>query len=249
MSSLSSSPVSSGVVDGGGFAATHWTVVITAAREPGSVQAGQALAELCQTYWFPLYAYLRRRGERADVAEDLTQSFFIRLLSPQFLAHVDRKKGRFRAFLLKSLQNFLADERDRAHAQRRGGGRSIVSFDALDAEARYHLEPADHLTPEKLFDKQWALSVLQRVLNRLHEESAAAGKAALFVAIQPTLTERDSASYSVIASRLGMTEDAVKSAAYRFRKRLRELLISEISQTVADRSEIDDEIRDLMTSL
>jgi RNA polymerase sigma-70 factor (ECF subfamily) len=239
----------SGAADAGGFAATHWTVVLTAARGRESAHAEQALAELCQTYWYPLYAYLRRHGERAETAEDLTQSFIMRLLSPKFLANVDRQKGRFRAFLLASLKNFLADERDREQAQRRGGGQTIISIDGLAAEARYRLEPSDQLTPEKLFDRQWALSVLQSVLVEMQQESAAAGKSALFAAIQPTLTDRGAAPYSVIGAKLGMSEGAVKAAAYRLRQRFRELLIAHIAQTVADPNEIEDEIRDLMASL
>ena len=150
--------------------------MLAAARGAGSPGTAQAMTELCRTYWYPLYAFLRRRGHESHEAEDLTQDFFAHLLGRPFLANVDRDKGRFRLFLLASLKNFLSDQRDRAAAQKRGGGRAIISLDGLDAEARYRLEPAQDITPEKMFEKQWALSVLEHVLSRLHAEMAGEGK-------------------------------------------------------------------------
>jgi DNA-directed RNA polymerase specialized sigma24 family protein len=232
-----------------GFAATRWTVVMAAAKGRDSLLAAEALTDLCRTYWYPLYAFLRRRGYESHEAEDLTQAFFASLLARDFLANIDRQKGQFRSFLLSSLKHFLSDERDRASAQKRGGGRPVISLDCLDAENRYRLEPAHDLSPEKIYEKQWALSVLELVLSRLQSESAAAGKTALFEALQATLVESQSSRYAAIASELHMTEGAVKTAAHRFRRRYRDLLIEEIAQTVADSSEVEGEIRYLMSCL
>jgi RNA polymerase sigma-70 factor (ECF subfamily) len=238
-----------GSSDAAGFAATRWTLVLTAARGNASAVATDALAELCRVYWYPLYAYLRRRGHDPHDAEDLTQGFFAHLLARQFLAEVDREKGKFRSFLLVSLKNFLADERDRAQAQKRGGGRSTIPLDGLAAESRYCLEPAHDLTPEKMFEKQWALSLLEQVLSRLHDEMTADGKAALFDALQSVLTGGKASTYAIIAEKLKMTEGAVKTAAHRLRRRYRELLREEIAQTVAGPEEIEEEIRYLLSCL
>jgi RNA polymerase sigma factor (sigma-70 family) len=233
----------------GDFAATRWTIVLSAARGEAVSRAGEAMAELCRIYWYPLYAFLRRRGQTSHDAEDLTQEFFAHLLGRHFLANVDRKKGKFRCFLLASLKNFVSDQRDRATAQKRGGGQTVVSLDSLDAEARYRLEPAQDLTPEKMFEKQWALSVLEQVLSRLHAELAAEGKAALFEALKETLTGGRASRYAVIAGELGMTEGAVKTAAHRMRRRYRSLMREEIAQTVAGPEEIEEEIRYLLSCL
>jgi RNA polymerase sigma factor (sigma-70 family) len=235
--------------DGKGFAATRWTVVMTAARGSDPSCAAVALTELCRTYWYPLYAFLRRRGHEMHEAEDLTQAFFTNLLARDFLANIDQQKGMFRSFLLASLKHFLSDERDRASAQKRGGGQPTISLDGLDAESRYQLEPATDLSPEKIYEKQWALSVLERVLSRLNDESIAAGKQALFEALQKTLIDSQADRYADIAQELGMTEGAIKSAAHRIRRRYRAILIEEISQTVADPGLVDDEIRYLMSCL
>ena len=222
---------------------------MTAARGSDSSRAEAALTELCQTYWYPLYAFLRRRGHESHAAEDLTQSFFASLLARDFLVKIDRQKGRFRSFLLASLKNFLADEHDRAAAQKRGGGQSVISLDGLNAESRYRLEPAHDLSPEKMYEKQWALSVLERVLSRLQAEAAAGGRLPLFDHLQATLIDSQSTRYAAIANELGMTEGAIKTAAHRFRQRYREFLIDEISQTVADPDEVEGEIRYLMSCL
>lgn len=232
----------------GRFATTHWSVV-TSAADSRSPEAGRALACLCENYWFPLYAFVRRAGYSAEDAQDLTQEFFARLLDRRFLAKVDRRKGKFRSFLLATLKHFLADERDRAHAEKRGGTRAVISFDSLDAEARYRLEPASELTPEKLFEKQWALSLLEHVLTRLRAELAEHGKTSLFDALKDTLAGTRSVPYAEIGRRLGMSEGAMKVAAHRLRRRYRALLEDEIAQTVASRDEIRDEIRYLLSCL
>ncbi|MGO8691817.1 MAG: RNA polymerase sigma factor [Thermoguttaceae bacterium] len=232
-----------------GFAATHWTVVLAAARGEEPSRAAAAMTELCRTYWYPLYAFLRRRGHEAHEAEDLTQEFFARLLGPHFLAAVDRRKGKFRSFLLAALKHFLSDQRDRDRAQKRGGGQVVLSLDRLDAETRYAREPAQDLTPEKMFEKQWALSILERVLSRLHDELLGEGKAALFEALKDTLTGAGAGGYAALGGRLGMSEGAVKVAAHRLRRRYRALLRAEIAQTVAGPDEVEDEIRYLLACL
>jgi RNA polymerase sigma factor (sigma-70 family) len=235
--------------DAAGFAVTHWTVVMAAARGTTSARSAEAMTELCRTYWYPLYAFLRRRGHETHEAEDLTQEFFAHLLGREFLANVDRANGKFRAFLLASLKHFLADQRDRAMAQKRGGAKTIISLDGLNAEARYRLEPAQHITPERMFEKQWALSMLERVLSRLHAELAGEGKGTLFEALKTTLTGTRANRYSEIGEELGMSEGAVKTAAHRFRRRYRALLREEIGQTVAGPDEIEEEVRYLLTCL
>jgi len=230
------------------FATTHWSMVVSAGRSR-SPEASRALATLCENYWFPLYAFVRRSGHTAEDAQDLTQEFFARLLAQRFLAKADRQKGKFRSFLLGTLKHFLADQWDRVRAQKRGGGQTVISFDSLDAEARYRLEPASDLTPERMFEKQWALSLLDHVLSRLHAEMAAAGKSALFEAVKDTLTGVRSITYAAIGAELGMTEGAVKVAAHRMRRRYRALLQEEIAQTVASSDEIGDEIRYLLSCL
>jgi RNA polymerase sigma-70 factor (ECF subfamily) len=179
----------------------------------------------------------------------LTQEFFVRLLAKQFFTKADRRKGKFRSFLLAALKHFLADEWDRAHAERRGGSQTVISLDSLSAEARYHLEPASDLTPEKMFEKQWTLALLERVLARLAAELAAQGKSALFEALKDTLAGARSISYAAIGAELGMSEGAVKVAAHRMRRRYRALLREEIAQTVASPDEIEDEIRYLLSCL
>ena len=230
------------------FATTHWSIVVSAGvgRSP---EAGRALATLCESYWFPLYAFVRRAGYAAEDAQGLTQEFFARLLAQHFFAKADRQKGKFRSFLLAAMKHFLADQWDRAHAQKRGGRQTVISFDSLDAETRYRLEPAADLTPERMFEKQWALSLLEHVLSRLHAEMVAEGKSALFAALKDTLTGDRSSTYAAIGADLGMTEGAVKVAAHRLRRRYRALLREEIAQTVATSEEIGEEIRYLLSCL
>ena len=228
------------------FATTHWSIVVSAGgiRSP---DASRSLAILCENYWFPLYAFVRRAGHSAEDAQDLTQEFFVRLLDKHFLAAADSTKGRFRTFLITAVKRFLANEYDRVRAQKRGGGQRIVSLEGL--EARYRQEPADTLTPERIFEKQWALTLLDQVLARLQAEMITASKAALFDALKGHLTGSQAAGYAATAARLGMTEGAVKVAAHRLRQRYRELLREEIAQTVASPDEVDEEIRHLFTCL
>jgi RNA polymerase sigma-70 factor (ECF subfamily) len=207
------------------------------------------MGELAGLYWFPLYAYLRRKGNSPPQAEDLVQGFFTRLLEKDVLATVDRSKGKFRSFLLASLKNFLANEWDKSQAQKRGGGQNTLSLDALDAEARYAAEPADKMTPERVFERRWALAVLEQVLMRLREEYAGRGQGATFAALEQVLVGGHGAGYAQIAERLSMTEDAVKVAGHRLRRRYRQLLREEISQTVSEPALIDEEIRQLLGSL
>ena len=230
------------------FATTHWSIVVSAG-DSQSPEARLALATLCENYWFPLYAFVRRAGCSAEDAQDLTQEFFARLLAQRLLTRVDRQRGKFRSFLLAALKHFLADQWDHAHAQKRGGGQTVISFDSLDAETRYRLEPASDLTPEKMFEKQWALSLLEQVLSRLHAELVAEGKSALFEALKDTLTGVRSTTYAAVGAELGMAEGAVKVAAHRMRRRYRALLREEIAQTVTSPDEIADEIRYLLSCL
>jgi RNA polymerase sigma factor (sigma-70 family) len=231
------------------FATTHWSVVLAAAS-PSSPNYEQALNTLCQTYWFPLYAYLRRRGCDRHQAEDYTQAFFARLLEKHSLRLADPKQGKFRSFLLAALKNFVANELARARAQKRGGNRRIVSLDIQDAESRYAVGPADQLSPEQLFDRSWALTVLERTMARLQDEAVGRNKQKLFEHVKTYLTaEKSSAPYRDAASDLGMTEGAVKVAVHRLRKRYRELLRDEIAQTVAGEDQVDEEIRDLFAAL
>ena len=230
---------------GGIFATTHWSVVL-AAREPDAPQAAAALEKLCRTYWYPLYAYLRRRGYGEHDAQDLTQGFFEHLFERDWLQNVARDKGRFRSFLRASLNYFLADQRDRANAQKRGGGRPIISFDAHEAEERYRLEPVDERSPDKLFERRWAMTLLDQVLARLAQEFSDAGKRELFNRLQPFLVEGSSEkTYAEIAREAGMTEEALKKAVQRMRRRYHQLFREEIAQTVASPEEVEEELRHL----
>jgi RNA polymerase sigma-70 factor (ECF subfamily) len=233
----------------GGFAATRWSVVLSAARGTETPRAEAAMAELCRIYWYPLYAYVRRRNYEIHEAEDLTQEFFARLLMKNWLADVDRQKGKFRAFLLAALKHFLADEWDRSRAQKRGGGKIIVPLDGAYADSRYSREPAHDLTPEKLFERQWAIAVLQQVLARLRTEFAAEEKAMLFDRLEPFLMGDSSVTQAEAAAELAMTENAVKKAVHRLRRRFRQQLREEIAHTVASPEEIDEEIQYLMRCL
>jgi RNA polymerase sigma-70 factor (ECF subfamily) len=247
MSVQSPSPGSS---DAAGFAATRWTVVLAAARGKTFSQAADALAELCRIYWYPLYAYVRRRGYGTHDAEDLTQEFFFRLLAHESLDKIAPDKGKFRSFLLTALKHFLANQWDRTQALKRGAGQSILSLDALSAENHFRLEPSHDLTPERLFERQWALTILNRVLCRLQAEFATGAKAALFDALKEFLAGGPAtARYADAGRALEMSEGAVKVAVHRLRRRYRELLRDEIAQTVRGPEEIEDEIRYLLSCL
>jgi RNA polymerase sigma factor (sigma-70 family) len=231
------------------FATTHWSVV-RAAGKTSSPHYKEALGTLCRTYWFPLYAFLRRQGYNSNQAEEYTQAFFARLLEKRGLRLADSKRGKFRSFLLAALKNFLADERDRARAKKRGGGRKILSLDFENAESQYSLEPAQQLGPEKLFERSWALTVLERTMVRLQDEFENTKKRKVFDHLKVYLTvKRDSIPYRQVADKLKMTEGAVKVAVHRLRHRYRELLRDEIAQTVAAEEQIDEEIRDLFDAL
>ncbi len=230
------------------FVTTHWSVVVTAGRS--DTVAHDALAKLCQTYWFPLYTYVRRRGHSSEDAQDLTQEFFARLLERNWVADADQQKGRFRSFLLSAMNHFLADEWDKARAQKRGGGVAPLSLQFDTAETRYGVEPADNVTPERSFERRWALTLLEEVLKRLQAEFEQEGKAELFAALNPCLVgERTSQPYAELAGKLGMNEGAVKSAVHRLRQRYRQLLRDAIAQTVATRDEVDEELRQLFAVL
>jgi RNA polymerase sigma factor (sigma-70 family) len=227
------------------FAPTRWSVVLKAADSSGP-DADTALAILCQAYWYPLYAYVRRQGHSPHDAEDLTQAFFARLFEKRYLEGIQREGGRFRSFLLTALKRFLANEWDRAQAAKRGGKQVIVSLDRDAAESHYQTEPAHGLSPDKLFERQWAQALLDRVMVLLREEYAGAGKAEWFARLSGTLGRpRGEAPYRELAAEFGTTEAAVKMAAQRLRARYRALLRAEVAHTVACPEEIDEEIRHL----
>ena len=231
------------------FATTHWSIVMTAGS-PESPGYREALETLCRTYWFPLYAYLRHHGHNANEAEEYTQAFFARMLEKDFLEKVRPEPGRFRSFLLKALKHFVANECARDAAQKRGGGRKVLSLEFQNAERRYALEPADALSPERVFHKAWALTVLELTTTRLEAELAARGKQELFDNLKAYIpVQSGSVPYRDAAAKLNMTEGAVKTTVHRLRKRCRELLRDEIAQTVASEGQIDDEIRGLFTIL
>jgi len=231
------------------FATTHWTVVLEASLE-SSPKASEAMAQLCRTYWYPLYAYVRRKGYNPEDAQDLTQDFFARLLSGRILGGLDRQKGKFRSFLLGALEHFLAREWRRTQAQKRGGGQSLFSLDAVDAESRYLLEPADELTAEKIFDWRWANTLLEMAMTRLSKEREAEGKIVLFEAAEPLLSGDDACkSYAEIAASLNMNEGAFKMAVHRLRRRYGELVRAEIAQTVSTAEQAEEELRHLFEVL
>jgi len=231
------------------FVTTHWSVVLTAGRSD-TPRARKALARLCQTYWYPLYAYVRRRGHSAHDAQDLTQEFFAQLLEGNWIAKADRDKGRFRSFLLMVMGRFLANEWNKAETLKRGGHVQLVSLTLDTAETRYAKEPADTSTPEQAFEKRWALALLEEVLQHLRNEYVNDDKEILFDKLKPCLIgSRETQPYAVLAGELGMTEGAVKTAVCRLRERYRERLKSEIAYTVASPSEVDSELRHLFRIL
>jgi RNA polymerase sigma-70 factor (ECF subfamily) len=209
-----------------------------------------ALAELCQAYWYPLYAYVRRQGYGAEEARDLTQAYFLRLLEKGYLKEVAPEKGRFRSFLLASLRHFLANERDRATALKRGGVRLPVSLESDEPERRYRVEPLDESTPETVFERRWALTVLERALGHLRGEMSAAGRADQFDRLKDFLTwSEPAAPYGQVAAQLGMSEGALKVAVHRLRRRCGALLREEIAQTVAAPEQVEEEVRHLIAAL
>jgi RNA polymerase sigma factor (sigma-70 family) len=228
------------------FATTHWSVVLEAGDER-SPQAEAALTRLCQTYWLPVYAFVRKRGHSPEQGQDLTQAFFANFLEKQHVTKANRERGRFRSFLMISVENFLRNENDRAHAQKRGGGRQLLSLDEQDAEARYLCEPTTETDPAKAFEQRWAATLLNTVLSRLQAEFGATGRGDLFEALQAHFWgDAESTPYPELAERFGLTLANVKITAHRLRQRYRELLREEIAHTVALPSQIDEEIQHLM---
>jgi RNA polymerase sigma-70 factor (ECF subfamily) len=208
------------------------------------------LEALCRAYWYPLYVYVRRKGYAAEDAQDLTQEFFARLLARNYLNVADRNKGKFRSYLLGSLEHFLAREWSKAHAQKRGGGQAVHSLDETDAENRYLLEPAHELTAEKIFDRRWATTLLGQAMSRLREECVANHKGDLFGKVESLLSgEKGEASYAGVAAALEMSEGAIKVAVHRLRQRYAELVRAEIAQTVATPEQADEELHYLFAVL
>lgn len=231
------------------FSTTHWTTVL-AAKDAASPRASEALEKLCRAYWWPLYAFVRRRGFDSPDAQDLTQEFFTRLLEKNWLNSVDRAKGKFRSFLLAALEHFLANEWRRSQAQKRGGGLTFMSLDEEGAEQQYHQVATSSLSPEQLFEQQWATALLDRVLAELREEFTATGKGALFQELKIFLTgEKRAVSYAELATKFDTTEAALKMAVSRMRQRYGTLLRAQIAHTVASPEQIDQELRQLMAAL
>ena len=227
------------------FATTHWSVVL-AARDPAAPEAHAALTRLCQTYWYPLYCWVRRRGRSPEDAQDLTQAFFAKLIERQQFSLADQERGRFRTFLLRSLENFLRNEYEKASTQKRGGGRELVSWDAQSAEERYLSEPSTDLSPDQLFERRWAATLVSQTFNRLRQESSASGREELFDQLEPHLWGDDTSTpYAQIAAELDMTVVAVKVTVHRLRARYRTLLREEVAQTLADPAAVDDELQRL----
>jgi DNA-directed RNA polymerase specialized sigma24 family protein len=238
-----------GSARGGRFATTHWSV-IAAAQDGSSPEARAALAALCSAYWYPLYVFIRGQGHPADEAQDLTQGFFTALLERKALAVADPARGKFRSFLLGACKHYLSHERGRVRAQKRGGGRKTVSLDFGDAEARYSREPAHTLTPDRLFARRWAMTLLDQVLFRLRQEFAAKGKQTLFDHLRVCLLgDKNALPHAQVALELRMSEGSVKVAAHRLRGRFRDLVREEIARTVNQPGDIEDEIRELFAAL
>jgi RNA polymerase sigma factor (sigma-70 family) len=231
------------------FVTTHWSVVLSA-REKDAPDSLAARERLCNLYWSPIYHFLRRDGHRPHDAQDLTQEFLSRFLHRDGLDHLKDQRGKFRSFLLTFLKHFLSDERDRANAQKRGGGQSLISLDACEAEERDALGAVDGLSPDQLYDRRWARAVMDEAARRLREEYAANGKAALFDELKDLQPgEHGESSYAEIGARLGLAKGTIASAVHRLRKRHREIVREEIAHTVARPEEIDEEIRNLLAVL
>ena len=231
------------------FMTTHWSIV-RAAGDSSAPQHQQALSTLCRTYWFPLYAYLRRNGHDANEAADHTQAFFAQLLDKKYLRQVRPKPGRFRSFMLTALKHFVANQYKHDRAKKRGGGKKILSLNYDQAEDRYALEPATDLSPEKLFEKSWALTVLTRTMERLEEELAAKNRQKFFEHLRAyVVADQSAAPYHDLADKLDMTEGTIRVAVHRLRKRCKEILRDEVAQTVTTPEEVEEEIRSLFTAL
>ena len=237
------------------FATTRWSLILSPANsENGEQKARTALDELCRTYWRPIFSFVCRRGYSMEDAQDLTQDFFVKILEGNWLQHADRNRGRFRSLLLKSLENFLVNAAVRTHTRKRGGDVDFISWDDWMAEAPSQLSisphAADSLPPERLFDLRWAVTVVEQALRRLREECESKGRRRLFYALSSHLTEeRDEVSYASLSTALGIAESAVKKQLHAMRQRYRSLLRDEVAHTVADPTEVEDEIRYLCAAL
>ena len=231
------------------FATTHWSVVL-AAGQLDSPQTADALEKLCRTYWHPLYAYVRRAGYGPEDSQDLTQAFFASLLQKDAIARADPDRGRFRSFLLASLKHFLADHRDKARAQKRGGGWEWLELDTEHAEAAYLREPVDAMTPDRVYERRWAMTLMEEAMTRLRNEQRAAGTPDQFDILSTLLLDDShSANYSDAARRLGLSANAVAAVVYRLRKRYRHLIRAEIAQTVAGPAEVEAELKHLLAAI
>lgn len=231
------------------FATTRWSVVVSAGHE-SSPDSQQALAILCELYWIPLYGYVRRRVGSVAEANDVTQAFFAELLEKNFVGDADPRRGKFRAFLLTSLKHFLSKRWASQKALKRGGGQTLISLDFGFADSQIRIEPTSGLTPEQIYDRDWAFALLQRILHRLKEEFTAVGKSQQYDLLKPFLVgDHGGLTWADVAVRLNMSEAAAKMAGSRMRRRYRELLRQEISETVASPDEVDDEIRNLFATL
>lgn len=233
----------------GRFATTRWSLVLAAGQKPDA-RSADALTGLCELYWYPVYAFVRRQGHRPDEAADLTQEFFARVLEKNYFQDADPQRGRFRAFLCASVRHFLSNERDRSRALKRGGTSPPISLDVETAEGTYRLEPRDDLTPEKLFDRRWALILLDRVLARLRDSHSAAGKGELFDRLHGFLTgDNAGLSYAELAKSMSTTEGAIKVAVHRLRRAFRDTLMEEIAETVSEPADVAAEIEYLMKAV
>jgi RNA polymerase sigma factor (sigma-70 family) len=246
LTSESSTPATS--APGDIFVTTRWTVVLAAGRK-ADPQSDRALEELCRTYWFPLYAYVRRRGQSKEDAEDLTQAFFARFLEKNNLAGLSAERGRFRAFLLAALKHFLANEWDKSRRQKRGGGVTLLSLDWQTADTQFQIAATAEPSPDKAFDREWAVALLAKVIERLRAECEVDGRGKQFAELKIFLTVgKGELSHAAAAKALGMDEGAVRVAVHRLRKRYRQLLRDEIAQTLADSADVDEEMRALFAA-
>jgi DNA-directed RNA polymerase specialized sigma24 family protein len=228
------------------FATTRWTIVLRAAVE-NTPESNAALAEVCKAYWYPLYAYVRRQGFDPHTAQDLTQEFFAKLIEKNYLAGADRQRGRFRWFMITAFKCFLANEFDRVHAQKRGGGEKPLSLDQMTAEERYAHEPSDTMNADLIYDRRWALDLLARARTRLNQQYAEGDKARRYELLSPFLPGGEpTASQAALGEQLGLSENAVKQEVHRMKKRLAELIRSEVEQTVSHPDDVDDELRHLI---
>jgi DNA-directed RNA polymerase specialized sigma24 family protein len=231
------------------FPSTRWSRIVAAA-DLATPEAQAALADLCSAYWYPIYAFVRRKGNDAEKSLDLTQGYFTRLLEKGVLAGADRRKGRFRSFLRADCEHYLIDQHRRETAQQRGGGVALIPIDAQDAEGRYRYEPADTMTPDRLFDRTWAVTLLGRVLELLAAEYTESGRGEDFAHLKVVLTEgKGAVPAATLAERLGVSEGAVHTAVHRLKKRYRAILQDQIAATVEEPAQIDDEIRDLFEAI